>query len=181
MAKTQLPTDEMALVGVIDPDASPAATYTTAWVNMGEFNRLLAVIMVGQMNASATIDAKIEQATDDTGTGAKDLAGSAITQLSQAGTDDSDKQALIQCFADDLDLQNDLATRACRSRWRVQIAICRPQCLDCRRATRPPHLPHPWPRPSRWPDTRTENMAALPRAGSAIYFIDWVSTWISRN
>lgn len=122
MAKTQLPTDEMALVGVIDPDASPAATYTTAWVNMGEFNRLLAVIMVGQMNASATIDAKIEQATDDTGTGAKDLAGSAITQLSQAGTDDSDKQALIQCFADDLDLQNDF------SHARLSVTVAGADC-----------------------------------------------------
>lgn len=97
--------DAVAVVGAIDPDAYTAATYTTGWVSVANYNAFLGVVMAGTLGASATLDGKIEQATDSSGTGAKDLTGSDITQLTQAGTD-SDKQALIQFRGEDLDLDN---------------------------------------------------------------------------
>ncbi|MBR9764804.1 MAG: hypothetical protein GYB53_15065 [Rhodobacteraceae bacterium] len=119
--KTLLPSDRAAVVGVIDPDAYAANTYTTGWISMSAFQSIMACIMAGDLGASATVDAKIEQATDDSGSDAKDVAGAAITQLTKAGSDDN-KQAVINCNAEDLDLANDftharlsvtVATAAC--------------------------------------------------------------------
>jgi hypothetical protein len=99
------PNDEATLVGVIDPDAYAAAAYSTAWVDMGDYNAIQAVVMAGTLGSSATLDAKLEQATDSSGTGVKDITGKAITQLTQAGTD-SDKQAIILLRDDELDVAN---------------------------------------------------------------------------
>ena len=104
--KTLRPSDTTAVVGAIDPDANAAATYETGWIDMADFAWVMAIIMAGTLGSSATLDAKLEQAQDGSGTGAKDVDGSDITQLTQAGTD-SDKQAIIQCCAEDLDLEND--------------------------------------------------------------------------
>lgn len=94
------------VVGVIDPDAYAAATYTTGWIDMRDYHQLLAIIMVGVMASTSTVDAKLQQATDGSGTGAKDISGKAITQLTEAGTDD-DKQALINLRQEELDVDND--------------------------------------------------------------------------
>ena len=104
--KTLNPSQLAAVVGAIDPDALAAATYTTGWISMSDFQSIMAVVMVGTLGASATVDAKLEQATDASGTGAKDVAGSDITQLTEAGSDD-DKQVVIECNAEDLDIAND--------------------------------------------------------------------------
>jgi hypothetical protein len=105
MAKVLKPSEMAAVVGVIDPDAYTAATYTTGWISTSDFQSIMAVVMTGTLGASATVDAKLEQASDSSGTGAKDVTGAAITQLTKAGSDD-DKQAIIECFAEDLDLVN---------------------------------------------------------------------------
>lgn len=97
------PSARCAIVGVIDPDLNTAGTATTAWVNMADWGAVLAVIAAGDMGSAGTIDAKLEQAQDSSGTGAKDLTGKAITQLTKAGSDDN-KQALIDLFADELDI-----------------------------------------------------------------------------
>lgn len=99
------PSDRAAVVGVIDPDANAAGAASTGWVDASTFHSFLAIIMAGTLGASATLDAKLEQATDGSGTGVKDVTGKAITQLTQAGTD-SDKQALINLFSDELDINN---------------------------------------------------------------------------
>lgn len=99
------PSDRVAIAGVIDPDATSASTVTTGWISMAKFGAIMAIVMAGTLGSSATVDAKLEQATDSSGTGAKDVTGKAITQLTQAGTD-SDKQAIINCFQQDLDIAN---------------------------------------------------------------------------
>lgn len=104
--KTTRPTDKIAVVANIDPDAYAAGTVESGWVSAADFNAFMAIIQAGDLGASATIDAKIEQATDNSGTGAKDVAGKAITQLTQAGTDDN-KQAIIEFCGEDLDVDND--------------------------------------------------------------------------
>ena len=65
----------------------------------------MGIVFAGTLGTSATVDAKFEQATDASGTGAKDVTGSAITQLTEAGTD-SDKQAVINLSQESLDIAN---------------------------------------------------------------------------
>ncbi len=100
-----LPSEETALVGVIDPDATAASTVTSAWIKAADFFSFMAVVFAGTLGASATVDAKLEQATDSSGTSAKDITGKSITQLTQAGTDD-DKQSIINLRQEELDVQN---------------------------------------------------------------------------
>lgn len=89
-----LPSDECAIIGVIDPDAYTAAAYSTSWLQTGDFRRLQAIVMAGDLGSSATINAKLERASDSSGTGAEDITNAAITALTQAGSDDN-KQAII--------------------------------------------------------------------------------------
>ncbi len=98
--------EKVQVVAVIDPDANAAGTIVSAWVSMASFEEVLAIIMAGDLGSSATIDAKMRQATDSSGTGAKDITGKAITQLTQAGTDQSNKQAQINVRAEELDRTN---------------------------------------------------------------------------
>jgi hypothetical protein len=98
--------EKVQLVGIIDPDANAAGTLLTGWVSMAKYEELMAIIMAGDLGSSATIDAKLRQAQDASGTGAKDITGKAITQLTQAGTDRSNKQAIINVRAEELDRTN---------------------------------------------------------------------------
>lgn len=105
--KTTRPTDKMAVVGVIDPDANGVGALSTGWVAAKDYNAFMALIMAGTLGASATLDAKIEQATDASGTGVKDVTGKAITQLVKASNDDD--QAIIEFCGEDLDVDNDFS------------------------------------------------------------------------
>jgi len=99
------PSHRAAVVAAIDPDAYAANTYLSGWVPMSKFESIMAVVMAGTLGSTGTLDAKLRQATDATGTGAKDIGGKAITQMTEAGAD-SDKQAIINCRADELDVNN---------------------------------------------------------------------------
>lgn len=83
------PSDQVTLLAKLDPVSQAAATVTTGWVKASAFYQLLFELLVGVLGASATVDAKVEQATSSGGAGVKDVTGSAITQLTKAGTDDS--------------------------------------------------------------------------------------------
>lgn len=97
------PSERAALLAAIDPDVTTASTVNSGWVDASKFHTLMAVVMAGTLGTSATVDAKLEQATSAAGAGAKDISGAAITQLTEAGTD-SDKQALINLRTDELDV-----------------------------------------------------------------------------
>jgi len=101
MSENKLPSEAAAVVATIDPDVYTAATYVSDWVAVKNFRRLMAVVMAGELGASATLDAKLRMATDASGTGATDITGAAITQLTKAGSDD-DKQAVINLNTDAL-------------------------------------------------------------------------------
>lgn len=115
------PSARQSIVGVIDPDAYAASTITSDWIDMAKFYALLAIVMAGDMGASATIDAKIQQATDASGTGAKDVTGLAITQLTKAGSDDN-KQVEINVQQGDLDKNNGF--RFVRLSMTIATAAC---------------------------------------------------------
>jgi hypothetical protein len=91
-------TDLVSVQGIIEPVAG-AAAYSTGYIYAGDANAWEAIITAGTVGTS--VDAKIEQASDSSGTGVKDLSGSDITQLVAAGS------ALIQFKPADLDTAND--------------------------------------------------------------------------
>lgn len=101
-----LVSEQVAVVGTIDPDVTAAGDVTTDYADAGKFESLAALVLVGTMGTNATVDAKLVQATDSSGTGSKDITGKAITQLTQAGTDQSDSQAIINVRAEELDTAN---------------------------------------------------------------------------
>lgn len=89
------PSEVAAVVGNIDPDAYAASTVTTnEYIPLKNFRRFMAIIQAGDIVSTGTIDAKLVSYTNGSGTGAADVTGSAITQLTQAGTD-SNKQVVI--------------------------------------------------------------------------------------
>ena len=99
--------ETLSLLATIDPASQAAGTVTTAWVSTANFHAFLAVIETGVLGAAATLDAKIQQAQDNTGTGAKDVIGKAILQIVKASGDN--KQALINLRPEDLDSNNGFA------------------------------------------------------------------------
>lgn len=105
MNMNSLPSERVAITGTIDPDVTVASTVVSDYMDMSKFHRCMAVIMAGTLGSSATLDAKLVQATTSAGAGSKDITGKSITQLTQAGTD-SDKQAVINLDAAELDLDN---------------------------------------------------------------------------
>lgn len=94
-----------ALLATVDPDVLTAAAHTSDYVDASDFEAIMAVVMAGTLGSSATLDAKLVQATDSGGTGSKDISGASITQLTDAGSD-SDKQAVINIRPEHLDLDN---------------------------------------------------------------------------
>ena len=97
------PSEVVALAATVDPASLSANTYVSDYVDMKNFEQLLAVILLGAMTTNGTFDAKLRQAVNSSGGSVKDITGKAVTQLTEAGTD-SNKQVLIQCRADELDV-----------------------------------------------------------------------------
>lgn len=93
----QIGSDKASYQDVIEAVAAAAAT-TGLWIDAGLGFNFLAHVGAGTVGTS--VDLKIQQATDASGTGAKDISGKAITQLVAAGS------ALINVRASDLDIDN---------------------------------------------------------------------------
>ena len=93
-----------SVLATIDPASQAVGTVTTGWISAGNHHSLLALVQSGVLGTGATLDAKLQQATDASGTGAKDVTGKAITQIVKATGDN--KQALINLRPDDLDVTN---------------------------------------------------------------------------
>ncbi|WP_417794598.1 hypothetical protein [Terasakiella pusilla] len=103
--KTTPPSASIGIIGLIEPDATAVGAHSTGWISMSDFQAISAVVMAGALGASATVDAKIEQAKSDAGADAKDLTGAVITQLTKDNGDDN-KQAVIEVWGEDLDIKN---------------------------------------------------------------------------
>lgn len=99
----QKPSEGLAVLATIDPISQGAGTVSTGWVDQSLFFAVMALINTGVLGASATVDAKLQQATDSSGTGAKDITGKAIVQIVKASGDN--KQAIIQMKEADLDTE----------------------------------------------------------------------------
>jgi hypothetical protein len=96
--------DQATVVAVISPVSQGAGTLDSGWIAAADFAQFLAIINDGVLGAAATLDAKLQQAQDSSGTGVKDITGLAITQQVKA-TDDN-KGAIINFRPPKLDRAN---------------------------------------------------------------------------
>lgn len=96
--------EAIALLANYNAASVSASTVTTGWISAANHERFLAMVSSGVLGSSATLDAKLQQASDSSGTGAKDITGKAITQIVKASGDN--KVALINLKASELDVAN---------------------------------------------------------------------------
>ena len=94
----------LALLATIDPATQAAGAVSTGWVSVANHLGFLALVQTGVLGTSATVDAKLQQALDSSGTGAKDISGKAITQIVKATGDN--KQVLVNVKPEELDTVN---------------------------------------------------------------------------
>ena len=112
----------LTILATIDPVSQAAGTVTTGWINIANHHALVAVIQTGALGTSATLDAKLQQALDSSGTSAKDITGKALTQIVKATGDN--KQALINVKPEELDTVNGFGF------VRIQPSGCRPDLIS---------------------------------------------------
>ena len=94
----------LSVLATIDPASQAAGAASTGWVSVANYFGFVALVQTGVLGTSATVDAKLQQALDSAGTGAKDISGKAITQIVKATGDN--KQALINVKPEELDTVN---------------------------------------------------------------------------
>lgn len=104
MNTNSLGSENFAVLATLNPLSQSAATVVSGWVDARKFAMITALLATGVLGASATIDAKLRQASDSSGTGAKDITGKSITQLVKASNDNN--QVLINVRPEDLDVDN---------------------------------------------------------------------------
>lgn len=95
--------EQLAILATLDPSNQSAGAANTNWLPLNSYHSLLAVIETGALANGSTVDAKLQQAIDGNGTGAKDIAGKSITQLTQAANG-ANRQALINLRPEELDV-----------------------------------------------------------------------------
>lgn len=107
-----LPSERVAILGTIDPDAytaaSPSSSYNSDWVDLEKFGSIMAILQTGILGTAANVDFAVVQAQDGSGTGEKAITGKSITQLDEAGAsppDTNDKQYIINVRAEELDVE----------------------------------------------------------------------------
>ena len=88
------------VLSTIDPDNQSASTVTGDWIKADKFEGYLALFNIGVMASTGTCIFSVQQATDASGTGAKEVK--TATTLTQADTD-SDKQVVISFDSSDMD------------------------------------------------------------------------------
>ncbi len=94
----------LAILATIDPASQAVGIVSTGWAAVANHLGFLALVQTGVLGTSATVDAKLQQALDSSGTGAKDIPGKAITQIVKATGDN--KQALVNVKPEELDTVN---------------------------------------------------------------------------
>jgi len=97
--------EQLSILATLDPGNQAPGVTNTGWVSLSTHHGLLALVQTGALATGATVDAKLQQAQDTNGTGAKDVAGKSIAQLTQA-SNGANRQALINLRPEELDVNN---------------------------------------------------------------------------
>ncbi len=87
----------------IHPASRNADVATFGWLSMRDYHKAVAIIDIGAIAANGTVNFKLTQATDDAGTGAKDITGKAITAL---GDTDDNTVLVVELDSSELDVSN---------------------------------------------------------------------------
>lgn len=93
----------VAVLDSIDPASLATGATNGAWISAARFANYLAVINTGVLGTSATVDAKLQQATTAAGGGTKTITGKEITQIVKATGDN--KVVMINLRPQDLDVE----------------------------------------------------------------------------
>jgi hypothetical protein len=97
--------EQVAVLGVITPTSQGIGAAVSGWLPMVNYNKLLALVSVGAFGAAATVDANLQQATDNAGTGAKAFSPArAIVQALAAGGNNI--QVELNLDAQEFDVEN---------------------------------------------------------------------------
>jgi len=96
---SEKPSEKVAVVGTVDPDANATGEFATDWISMADYQQVMFVVMTGILVTTTTVDFKLQEAKDSTGGSAADITGKAITQMT---TGDNDEQAIVNVEAEDL-------------------------------------------------------------------------------
>jgi len=89
--------EDMAVVAIINPQLADNTTVSSSLVDMSRFQKLMFIVNIGATDT--TVNAKLRQAQDSSGTAEEDITGKAIVALT--GTDDN-KQVIIEIDASEL-------------------------------------------------------------------------------
>jgi hypothetical protein len=100
------PSEKVAVVGTIDPDANATGSFNTDWIDMSKFQQVMFVVMAGIIATGGTLDFKVQEAKTNTGGSAADLATGTLS-ITQMTTGDNDEQAVVNVEAEDLSDQFD--------------------------------------------------------------------------
>tara|TARA_R110000824_G_scaffold122689_2_gene280048 strand:+ start:53 stop:499 length:447 start_codon:yes stop_codon:yes gene_type:complete len=95
-----IPTERAAIVATVDPANTGAGATDTDEVDHSQWNTTQWTLMLGTMASTSTVDFKLQSASSSGGS-FSDITGKAITQLTEAGSDDN-KQVVINLRADEL-------------------------------------------------------------------------------
>lgn len=93
--------EQIAVVGVIDPDQYTTGTFSSGWIDFKLWNRLLAVLLTGDMASSATLNGNFQEAKTSTGGSAQTLTSGTFNLTALSDTDDN-KQVLVNIRQDAL-------------------------------------------------------------------------------
>jgi len=88
-------------IAYFQPGSRNPQTEASAWINVENYHRLVAVIQVGAMDAGGTFTVTIREATDGAGTGAATITDKEVA-LTQAGGDANQAPASIEVRGEEL-------------------------------------------------------------------------------
>lgn len=95
-------TESLGVVATIDPDVHTAAAYISDEIDMSKWTRVVFIVMTGTLGSSATVDFVVKGgAATNAGSHSTTVTGKSLTQITQAGTDGSDKQYLVEVSAEE--------------------------------------------------------------------------------
>jgi len=89
------------MVQALHADNRAIGVYNTGWAAAHTHHRFVVLLDVGEMAQGATVDFVLQEATDALGTNAANIAGKAITQLTQAGGD-GDDLIVMECRMEEM-------------------------------------------------------------------------------
>ena len=92
--------ESLALVATIDPASVAASTVTSDVIDLKLARRVVFIVAVGTLGASATVDFVVKGDSTSGGSFTTTITGKTITQLTKASSDDN-KQVIVEVSAEE--------------------------------------------------------------------------------